>query len=136
MPKPLLELFALDDLLTDDERAIRDSVRGFARDVYTVDLDRRYEQEHFPTEHISRIGELGVLGAQLEGYGCPGLGKVGYGVVMREALNSEADHYWSRLAENPQHALPDVFNLRLQVMDPVSEACTTRSTMSALPCGP
>ena len=35
-----------------------------------------------------------------------------YGVVMREALNSEADHYWSRLAENPQHALPDVFNLR------------------------
>jgi signal transduction histidine kinase len=35
-----------------------------------------------------------------------------YGVVMREALNSEAEHYWSRLAENPQHALPDVFNLR------------------------
>lgn len=35
-----------------------------------------------------------------------------YGVVMREALNSEADHYWSRLAENPQHALPDVFNLQ------------------------
>ena len=35
-----------------------------------------------------------------------------YGVVMREALNSEADHYWSRVAENPAHALPDVFNLR------------------------
>jgi signal transduction histidine kinase len=35
-----------------------------------------------------------------------------YGVVMREALNSEAEHYWSRLAENPQHALPDVFNLQ------------------------
>jgi len=34
-----------------------------------------------------------------------------YGVVMREALNSEAEHYWQRLAEDPQHALPDVFNM-------------------------
>ncbi len=35
-----------------------------------------------------------------------------YGVVMREAINAEAEHFWTRLAENPAHALPDVDNLR------------------------
>lgn len=35
-----------------------------------------------------------------------------YGVIMREAINAEADHFWSKLAENPGHALPDVDNLR------------------------
>jgi len=35
-----------------------------------------------------------------------------YGVVMREALNSEAEHYWRRVAEDPNHPLPDVYNLQ------------------------
>ena len=35
-----------------------------------------------------------------------------YGVVMREAINAEAEHFWNRLAENPNHTLPDVDNLR------------------------
>ena len=35
-----------------------------------------------------------------------------FGVVMREALNAEVEHYWRRAAENPGHALPDVYNLR------------------------
>jgi signal transduction histidine kinase len=35
-----------------------------------------------------------------------------FGVVMREALNAEVEHYWTRAAENPDHALPDVYNLR------------------------
>ena len=83
-PTPLLDLFAIEKLLNSDQRAIRDSVRAFSRDIYAPHVQACFREERFPNELIGQIGELGVLGANLEGYGCLGLDAVSYGLIMRE----------------------------------------------------
>jgi len=70
--------------LTEDERLVRDNVGKFvdARIIPTV--GDHYQAGTFPTEMISEFGELGLLGANLEGYGCAGMGNVAYGLAMQE----------------------------------------------------
>jgi glutaryl-CoA dehydrogenase len=73
----------LDDQLTEDERMIQDMVRRFAEDrlmPLIVDWNRH---EKFDRELMREFGELGLLGGIIEGYGCPGLGHVAYGLVCR-----------------------------------------------------
>lgn len=83
-PTPLLDLFAIENLLNDDQKMIRDSVRAFSREVYAPKVQSCFREERFPNELIPQIGELGVLGANLHGYGCAGLDAVSYGLIMRE----------------------------------------------------
>ena len=83
-PTPLLDLFAVENLLNDDQKMIRDSVRSFSREVYAPKVQECFREERFPNELIPQIGELGVLGANLHGYGCAGLDAVSYGLIMRE----------------------------------------------------
>ena len=73
----------LDDQLTEDERMVQDMVRRFAEDrlmPVIVDWNRN---EKFDRELMREFGELGLLGGTIEGYGCPGLGHVAYGLVCR-----------------------------------------------------
>jgi glutaryl-CoA dehydrogenase len=83
-PSPLLDLFEIESLLTDEQKMIRDSVRAFSREVYAPQVQACFREERFPDELIPQIGELGVLGANLHGYGCAGLDAVSYGLIMRE----------------------------------------------------
>jgi glutaryl-CoA dehydrogenase len=78
------ELVSLDDLLTDEERRVRDAVRRFLADRYLPHVGEWFEKEHFPRELIPEIAALGVLGMNIEGWGCAGLGDVAYGLTLQE----------------------------------------------------
>jgi glutaryl-CoA dehydrogenase len=67
-----------------EERATRDSVRAFVDARILPGIAQHWEHGSFPTEIIPEFGELGLLGANLQGYGCAGLSDIGYGLAMQE----------------------------------------------------
>ncbi len=79
------DLFNIDAALTEEERAIRDTVRAFVDEQVLPIIGDCYVQGRFPHELIPGLAELGVLGANLpEEYGCAGLSSVAYGLIMQE----------------------------------------------------
>jgi glutaryl-CoA dehydrogenase len=83
-PLPLDELLAVDPLLSDEERMMRDAVRRFVAERYLPKAAEYFEEERFPTDLIRELGELGVLGGSLTGYGCAGMNSVAYGLALQE----------------------------------------------------
>lgn len=79
-----VDFYDIDSLLTDEERMARDSVRAFIDERVLPGIAEHYEHGTFPTELIPEFGKLGVLGANLDGYGCAAMGDVAYGLVMQE----------------------------------------------------
>ena len=75
------DLFAVDDLLGDDERLIRDTVRAFVRERALPVIPEHFEAGTFPRELIPEVAELGLLGMHLHGYGCAGTSAIAYGVA-------------------------------------------------------
>ena len=69
---------------TDEERAIRKTVRAFVDARVQPIIADHWENGTFPAELIPEIAELGLLGCNLKGYGCAGLSEVGYGLAMQE----------------------------------------------------
>ncbi len=78
------DVLALDSLLTADELALRERVRDFTAQRILPNIARWYEDAHFPRGIAPELGELGVLGMHLEGYGCPGRTAVEYGLAAME----------------------------------------------------
>ncbi len=74
----------LDGQLDEEERLAADAARRFAQDRLAPLILEWNRHERFDTGIMREFGEMGVLGGTLEGYGCPGLGHVAYGVVGRE----------------------------------------------------
>ena len=83
-PPHLLDQFAIEALWTEEQRMVRDAVRGFVRGVFAPRVRDAFRDETFPSDLIPQIGALGVLGAHLTGYGCAGMDSVSYGLAMRE----------------------------------------------------
>ncbi|HEX7980519.1 MAG TPA: acyl-CoA dehydrogenase family protein [Gemmatimonadaceae bacterium] len=81
----MLDFFNIDSALSEEERAVRDSVRRFVDERVLPIIGDAYVQGRFPRELIPELGELGVFGANLpEEYGCAGLNNVQYGLIMQE----------------------------------------------------
>jgi glutaryl-CoA dehydrogenase len=79
------DLFNIDAALTEEERAVRDSVRRFVDEEVLPIIGKHYVEGTFPRHLIPQMGELGVFGANLpEEYGCAGLNNVQYGLIMQE----------------------------------------------------
>jgi len=78
------ELIGWDTLLTDDEKTIRAMVRRFVDDRCQPVIVDAFEQSRFPDELIAGIAELGMLGANLHGYGCAGVSSAAYGLACHE----------------------------------------------------
>ena len=74
----------VDDLLTDEERLVRDSVRAFVEDKVLPIIEDHYMQGTFPAELVEPMAKLGYLGANLKDFGCAGLNNVAYGLIMQE----------------------------------------------------
>jgi glutaryl-CoA dehydrogenase len=83
-PLSLDALLAIDPLLSDEERMIRDSVRRFVRERYLPRAAELFEEEKFATDLIPEIASMGLLGASLTGYGCAGMNSVAYGLALQE----------------------------------------------------
>jgi glutaryl-CoA dehydrogenase len=78
------DFFDLARHLSSEERAVRDSVRTFVETRVMPGIAAHWERGTFPTELMREIAELGLLGCNLQGYGCAGLSDIGYGVAMQE----------------------------------------------------
>src|SRR4029077_11721614 len=78
------DFLAIDALLDDDERAIRDTVRRFVRERVLPNVGEWFEQGILPRELAGEIAQLGLFGMHLEGYGLPGASAVAYGLTCLE----------------------------------------------------
>jgi glutaryl-CoA dehydrogenase len=79
------DLLGLDGQLSDEDRLIAETVRRFAADRVLPSLEEWYEQGTFPTRELGpQIGELGLLGMHLTGYGCAGASATAYGLACFE----------------------------------------------------
>jgi glutaryl-CoA dehydrogenase len=83
LPDPS-DVLALDSLLSHDELALRQRIRDFTDQQIRPDIADWYDRGVFPRHLPAQLGELGVLGMHLEGYGCPGRSAVEYGLAAME----------------------------------------------------
>ena len=101
--------FMLDEQLDEDERMIRDSARQFCEDYLAQRVTKDFREETGDREIIRRMGEMGMLGATIDGYGCAGISQVAYGLIAFEieridsAYRSSAS-VQSSLVMHPIHA--------------------------------
>jgi len=78
------DYYLLEEMLSDEERGIRDKVRAFAdREVIPI-INDYWEKAEFPFEIIPKLAELNVAGFTIEGYGCPGMSRRAAGLVALE----------------------------------------------------
>ncbi|MBV8954724.1 MAG: acyl-CoA dehydrogenase family protein, partial [Solirubrobacterales bacterium] len=80
-PRDYLEV---DALLSDEERDIRDTVRAFVNDRVVPSVGEWFEEARIPLELARELGEIGVLGMHLHGYGCAGASATAYGLTCME----------------------------------------------------
>jgi glutaryl-CoA dehydrogenase len=80
-----VDFYDVESLLSEEERAVRDTVRRFVDEQVMPVINERYLEGGFPVDLVPQIGALGLLGANLpEQYGCAGLNNVAYGLIMQE----------------------------------------------------
>lgn len=84
-----LDFYEFDDLLTDQERDVRDRVRDFVDQEVIPIINPYWERAEFPFELIPKLATLGVCGGPLQGYGCPGLSSVAGGLVAMEMARGD-----------------------------------------------
>ena len=75
---------ALEDALSDEERLVQDSIRRFCQDELQPRVLLAHREERVDRDIFPRMGELGLLGSTIDGYGCAGLSYVCYGLAARE----------------------------------------------------
>jgi glutaryl-CoA dehydrogenase len=80
-----LDFLRLDELLSDEERLARDTVRDFVSNEFLPLIQEHIRKDgSFPMDLVPKLAELGLFGANLQGYGCAGMNNVAYGLVMQE----------------------------------------------------
>jgi len=84
------DFYLMDELLTDEERSIRDKVRAFCdREVIPI-INDYWERAEFPFELIPKIAALGIAGGSIQGYGCPGMSVTAAGLIALELARGDA----------------------------------------------
>ncbi len=84
-PQSPLDLLDLDRLAEDDARAMRDTARAFVDRRVRPEIAQWFESGSVPVRELAgELGDLGVLGMHLEGYGCAGASATAYGLVCME----------------------------------------------------
>lgn len=76
--------FLLEQQLTEEERLVRDTAAAYAQDKLAPRVRAAYREESYDPDIFCEMGELGLLGATIHGYGCPGVNYVSYGLIARE----------------------------------------------------
>ena len=80
-----LDFYRIDDELSDEERMAQESVREFVDKEFLPRVVEHVRQDgSFPLELVPKMAELGLFGANLQGYGCAGMNNVAYGLIMQE----------------------------------------------------
>jgi glutaryl-CoA dehydrogenase len=97
------------DQLSEEERMVRDSARAYAQGKLMPRIVQANRHEKFDREILNEMGALGFLGSTIEGYGCPGVNHVCYGLVAREIERVDSAYrstmsVQSSLVMHPIHA--------------------------------
>ena len=79
-----VDYYGVEALYSEEERMVRDAVRDWVETEFLSRVTEHHRAGTFPVELIPKLGELGVFGATLKGYGCAGLSHVAYGLIMQE----------------------------------------------------
>ncbi len=79
-----VDYYAIDDLLTPEQRLVRHTVREFVENEALPVIEAYHAREEFPRHLIPRMADLGLFGANLHGYGCAGLDNIAYGLICQE----------------------------------------------------
>jgi glutaryl-CoA dehydrogenase len=80
-----VDFYDVGSLLSEEERAVRDTVRQWVDDRLLPVINQHYLEGRFPLQLVPQMAELGLFGANLpEQYGCAGLNNVAYGLIMQE----------------------------------------------------
>jgi len=111
MPSPFQwnDPFFFDSQLSDDERAVRDAAAAYCQERLQTRVLMAARHETFDRTIMNEMGELGLLGSTIEGYGCAGLNHVCYGLVAREVERVDSGYrsamsVQSSLVMHPIHA--------------------------------
>jgi glutaryl-CoA dehydrogenase len=83
-PYEPLDFYAVDALLSEEERMVRDTVRSFVTAKVLPVIEKHFRAGTFPADLVPEMAGMGLLGANLQGYGCAGLNNVAYGLIMQE----------------------------------------------------
>jgi glutaryl-CoA dehydrogenase len=99
----------LEDQLTEEERMVRDTARNYAQDKLMSRVLEANRHEKFHREIMYELGELGLLGSTIDGYGCAGTNYVSYGLIAREVERVDSGYrsamsVQSSLVMHPIHA--------------------------------
>lgn len=84
--------FVIDELLTEDERMVRESARQYSQQKLMPRVRDSFRTETTDRDIFSEMGALGLLGAPLQGYGCPGVSYVAYGLIAREVERADSGY--------------------------------------------
>ncbi len=79
-----VDFLGFDELLSEEELMVRQTVREFVDEQVLPLMRDAWENAEFPKSLIPKIGELGLFGANIQGYGCAGMNNVAYGLAMQE----------------------------------------------------
>lgn len=79
-----IDYLDIDSQLSEEEKLVRSSARRFASEQIQPLVREAYANGTFPKQLIPQLGEMGFLGANLEGYGCAGMSNVDYGLILKE----------------------------------------------------
>ena len=82
----------LDDLLSDEERMVRDTARAYCQEKLMPRVVEANRHEKFHREIMNEFGALGLLGPTIEGYGCAGVNHVCYGLIAREVERVDSSY--------------------------------------------
>lgn len=78
------DFFDVKSLLSEEERQIQSTVARWVDDRVLPHIADAFDQHRFPQELVAEIAELGLLGCNIDGYGCAGLNDVSYGLICQE----------------------------------------------------
>lgn len=84
MPFGGVDYLLVDSLFSEQERLVRQTARRFVEERVMPVIQHCFREARFPRELVPEMAELGLLGANLEGYGCAGMNNVEYGLIMQE----------------------------------------------------
>jgi glutaryl-CoA dehydrogenase len=79
-----VDFYGMDALLSEEERMVRDTVREFVSERVIPIIEKHNREATFPIHLVPQLAELGIMGANIKGYGCAGLNNVAYGLIMQE----------------------------------------------------
>jgi len=103
------DAFRFEEQLSDDERAVRDAARQYCQEKLQTRILLAARHERFDRSIMHEMGALGLLGSTIDGYGCPGVNHVSYGLVAREVERVDSGYrsamsVQSSLVMHPIHA--------------------------------